>query len=296
MGSTDVMDSRQVTNNLSFAALYTELWTRGRGARPVADKLSAATSFVVSASSGHVLVSARHVLSGERADTGKPMDAHARRPDFIRVRFACSDNGQVIAEPRDFDLYHDGDDQLAPRWVGHEDGLAVDVAALPVEVPLGSMSAVLDPYRRILTVADLWDPKLGIEPPRQDHEVELPLQITDRLFILGFPFGDVGTWPSAIWSTGYVSSEPRIRWDDRPAFLLDSRGRPGQSGAPVLRHITPASNLMLPDGDVLWPGTTVTVLVGVYCGRTNQQSDLAMVYTCDSIREVLARVECPKSW
>lgn len=53
--------------------------------------------------------------------------------------------------------------------------------------------------------------------------------------LLGYPYGfsdTVNRLP--IWKTGHVASEPRVDFNNQPAFLVDVSAFPGMSGSPVL--------------------------------------------------------------
>lgn len=85
--------------------------------------------------------------------------------------------------------------------------------------------------------------------------------------IVGFPFGLTGGGAFGIWTHGFVASEPQIDLDNLPKFLVDARTRRGQSGSPVVG------------------GTSV--LLGIYSGRVNEQSDLGIVWKVNALREIL---------
>lgn len=161
----------------------------------------------------------------------------------------------------------------------------MDLAAVPVTVPDDAPVVFLDPAPGPLTSAAFWLPENG---PTPEPHVPVETGVTDRLFVVGWPYGDTGTWPHAVWTTGYVSSEPDVDWAGLPAFLLDCRSRQGQSGAPVLLHVGPADTVLLANGDSLHHGVTLTRLMGVYSGRVDSQSDLGRVFTTAAVREVLA--------
>jgi len=124
-------------------------------------------------------------------------------------------------------------------------------------------------------------------PSAAECDAPLPLRVTDRLFIIGYPFGDKGTWPAAVWTTAPIASEPVAQYNTLPAFLVDSRSRPGQSGAPVVLHIRPDDPVWA-NGDVYAHEQEVIALVGLCSGRINKDSDLGMVWTNQAIREVLS--------
>ncbi|WP_461025374.1 serine protease family protein, partial [Streptomyces heilongjiangensis] len=139
----------------------------------------------------------------------------------------------------------------------------------------------------------------GLTPDRRaqqgsEVDVDIPLRITDRLFVLGFPFGHTGSWPFAVWTAAPVASEPLARWDQLPGFLLDSRTRPGQSGSPVVMHIRPGEPVVA-GGDVITHEESVTALVGIYSGRLDPNADLGMVWTTDALFKILPEV-APPGW
>ena len=271
-------------NPLSTCALFVEGWARRRdntGAPPT--KVGTATGFLVTAAgAGPVLVTARHVLSGEDMITGE----YEVKPEYLSIRFPPA-AGHAAPAPLQVELYDDYPTGAGRRWVDHPRGREVDVAALPIAVPEGADVTFLDPDPAPLTLVSFWLPDNG-PPPEPDIAVQTG--VTDRLFVVGWPYGDTGTWPHAVWSTGYVSTEPDLGWAGLPAFLLDCRSRTGQSGAPVLLHVNPTDTLRLADGDSLHHGVTLTRLVGVYSGRVDREGDLGRVFTTEAIRDVLAEL------
>ena len=272
-------------NPLSSAALLIEGWVRRRDdpAGPPS-RVTRATGFLVdSAHAGHVLVTARHVLSGEDMTTGH----YTTKPEYLTVRLPPAPDGDP--PPLLVELYDDYPTETGRLWVEHPRGREVDVAAVPLPVPLPADATVvvLDHAPPPLTASAFWLPENG---PAPEPSSAVALRVTDRLFVVGWPYGDTGSWPHAVWSTGYISTEPDIDWNGLPAFLLDCRSRQGQSGAPVLLHLRPTDTVMLADGDTLHHGATVTRLVGVYSGRVDASSDLGRVFTTAAVRDVLAQL------
>src|SRR5206468_3833715 len=84
--------------------------------------------------------------------------------------------------------------------------------------------------------------------------------------IVGFPFGITGGGAFAIWTRGFVASEPDVDLEDLPSFLVDARTRPGQSGSPVIAYSS-GGMTTLADGSSAMFGGPVTNLLGVYSGR-----------------------------
>jgi hypothetical protein len=123
------------------------------------------------------------------------------------------------------------------------------------------------------------------------------LAIPDDVSIVGYPFGITGGSGFAIWSRGTVASELDFDHDKLPMFLIDSRTRRGQSGAPVFWY---SSHGMVPvkGGWMLNDGKQPPMsLLGIYSGRINEQSDLGRVFRLSSIREILdGGVRATETW
>jgi len=69
------------------------------------------------------------------------------------------------------------------------------------------------------------------------------LEVTQDVYVVGFPQVIAAGSGTAIWKRGSIASEPSLRLGDRPCFLIDSATRPGLSGAPVIgRFINPSWN------------------------------------------------------
>lgn len=269
---------------LSYAAIYAESVFHGRGpdAKP---RSMPGTGFIVGNPHDLVFVTAGHVLTGLDANTGETLDkVGVARPDVLRVRLAVPSEADKTAE-RSVDIPLYGDEEWEePLYYSHPTP-GVDVAAVRLPFEFGPELVMPFDVKYRIKEADFDGPQKP-DPVARHVSKDLPLYVTDRLFIIGFPFGDTGTWPAAIWSTGYVASEPHALYRGRPAFLIDSRTRPGQSGSPVVRHITPEIPVRVGE-DVVFHEQTFTELVGVYSGRIESRSDLGIVYTAEAIQKVL---------
>ncbi|WP_406132274.1 trypsin-like peptidase domain-containing protein [Streptomyces sp. NBC_00989] len=279
---------------LSFAALYIEAWHRSRGDAGDA-LLGPATGFLVGIPGRFWLVTAWHVLSGRRSDIGDAIRKDGLRPDFVRVRFAGQREGRFDPtgfDPidQDFELY-DEEFQSSPRFRSPGDR-RIDIAALYIgSVPETAVDVFMP--NTWPTVRELYPTDHRAELG-SDADAVIPLRITDRLFVLGFPFGDTGSWPYAVWTAAPVASEPLAPWNGLPAFLLDSRTRPGQSGSPVVMHIRPGEPVVA-GGHVHLHEESVTALVGIYSGRLDPNADLGLVWSTDALFEFLPEV-APPGW
>ncbi|RAJ76985.1 MULTISPECIES: serine protease [unclassified Streptomyces] len=278
-------------NNLSFGALYIEAWSRARGGGDDV-LLGPATGFLMGIPGDYWLITARHVVTGKRSDNSASLRTDGLHPDYLRVRFASEGDNKFEALEVVYELYDD-DLGLDARWRGHQDS-RVDIAALRIgAVPHGAVDAFLPnmwPTLRNLVRAEH---STALDGDAQ-ADADLPLRITDRLYVLGFPFGNTGSWPFAVWTAAPVASEPLAGWDGLPGFLLDSRTREGQSGSPVVLHIKPNESVVIGD-DVYVHDSSVTALVGVYCGRIDPRADLGMVWTAQALFTVVPEI-APPGW
>ncbi|MER6496106.1 trypsin-like peptidase domain-containing protein [Streptomyces griseorubiginosus] len=282
------MEGIRRIDTLSFTALYIEAWYRSRG--DAEDLLlGPATGFLVGVPGDYWLVTAWHVLSGRRSDTGAVMsESTGLCPDYVRVRFASQEDLTPIHA--EYPLYTD-ESQDTPRFRS-PDNQRIDIAALHIgTVPGTAVDAPLGNTWPTLRDLHPREPRLQLGT---EADTPIPLRITDRLFVLGFPFGDTGSWPFAVWTAAPVASEPLARWNGLPGFLLDSRTREGQSGSPVVMHIRPGEPVVA-DGQVHMHEESVTALVGIYSGRLKRNSDLGMVWTTDALFGFLPEV-APPNW
>jgi hypothetical protein len=210
------------------------------------------------------LVTAGHNLTGRNAETGELLsEKTGATPDAVTLRLTWMGTlGQwtEITEP----LY-DSDEQ--PLWLAHPTGRRVDVAAL-------SLTQLHPPTTTIYP----WD--LAVPPLAE-------LTVPDDLSIVGYPFCLTSGEGFPIWSRGTIATELDFDHDGLPMFLVDSRTRQGQSGAPVLWY---SSHGMIPvkGGWKLNDGKQPPLsFMGIYAGRISGDSDLGRVFKISAIAEVL---------
>ena len=94
----------------------------------------------------------------------------------------------------------------------------------------------------------------------------------------------------AIWSTGYIASEPATDYKDLPSFLIDCRARPGQSGSLVIAKFQPGDVVKYKD-NLYQAQTEMVHFLGIYSGRINKESDLGIVWKMDVLRDLVATIE-----
>jgi S1-C subfamily serine protease len=235
--------------------------------------LGTGTGFIVKHNGQPYLITNYHVAAGRNPDNGQPLHPSGSVPDTLRVvQLLGAGPGQIRWEPRDERVLEHGTENAL--WLQHPvQGRSVDVVALPLRNTAG---IDIHPY-------DLTDtaPKLRFGP-------------SDGVNIIGFPFGRTGGGAFAIWTRGFVASEPEIDLDDLPRFLIDARTRPGQSGSPVIAYGGGGITAMA-DGSTAMFNGTITNLLGVYSGRINRESDLGYVWKVQAVRDILTSQQVGKA-
>lgn len=248
----------------SFQSLALELFAGERA-------LGVATGFVAQANSGeYFLISNYHVLAGRHPETRKPQRDDAAIPDRVVIAHNMSGAlGSWILKNEN--LYKN---EGEPRWREHpHHGSRVDVVALPLE-DLTNVDCY--PYSYSGAVG---------------HDVAaLPSPVTwgagDLVSIVGFPFGRSAGGKFGIWIQGSIASEPDIDFEQLPRYLIDSRTRPGQSGSPVIVYKRQGW-VTLKTGRPYMIHNPLTILIGVYSGRINSDSDLGTVWKTSVVADML---------
>lgn len=239
--------------------------------------LGSATGFVVLHKGNPYLITNYHVLAGRSPDDGQPL--HLGGATTARVRVvqlsATQQPGRLEWEPRD-ELVLDPTNGSA-LWFEHPlFGRRVDVVALPLTQ---AQNIKFHPYD--LTLAQT----ISAAP-------------ADGVSIVGFPFGRAGGGAFAIWTRGFIASEPDIDQDQLPRFLIDARTRSGQSGSPVIIWSNGGAVTMMNGHASIFGGPAVNLL-GVYSGRVPERvdpsypgtqavsTDLGYVWKIQVVRDIL---------
>lgn len=205
------------------------------------------------------LVTNRHVVRGRHQADDVPLHTSGAYPDSLHVYYHTATQLVIWNEVK-VELYDSAGD---PLWLEHPrfEG-AVDVALLALPQ--------LDPGNAISY--DPWETSKVLAMP------------SERLSIVGFPFGIVNAGILAIWVQGFIATEPMLDHDGLPCFLVDSRTRAGQSGSPVIFF---GADYRTPEGGRVIAGTQLVQLMGIYSGRINSESDLGIVWKPSVIQEIL---------
>jgi hypothetical protein len=234
-------------------------------------ELATGTAFFAGVGKRALLVTNKHNVTGRNIATGECLDKkHAAVPNMMSVLIPITskkDEGFICSSWQWYHipLYVEQDD-ARPAWVEHPDP-TVDLVGFKFSPPEVNI-------RNLVLPADGPD---------------LPLQISNRVNVIGYPFG-LSTDNFPIWSTGYTASEPAIDVGDKPLMYIDSRTRSGQSGSPVVRFFHPGETVSV-DGKTYMAKQPQVFLLGIYGGRVNPESDIGMVWKKRAIVELFAQAE-----
>ncbi|QFS91530.1 hypothetical protein FIV07_12245 [Mycobacterium sp. THAF192] len=258
-------------------------------------ELATGTAFYYHLDGANYLITARHNVTGRHWKTGEYMGEYPMAPSHLKLtalappptpagwpftpvpddptrsEIAMQITGSLIPL-----LYED----WSPSWLEHPTyGGRMDVVAIPL-APL--------PADEIFTA---WNEPVDLEP---SDMVDWPrLAAGVDVFIIGFPYRLTSGPFLPLWLRGTIASEPyfgyRVDDENLPLMLIDARTRKGQSGSPVIRHIGQNQFLMRRNGT---PGLSIlpqSDLVGVYSGRTSDESDLGYVWLMEEVEEICRR-------
>ncbi len=261
----------------------------GSGCNGMAD----ASAFIYRLDGKDHLITARHNVTGRHWQTDEFLaDNFTVNPTHLRVllfahsperwkvsvsehdpRFASL---QVLLKPHIIPLIGEN---WKPIWMQHPElGGDMDVAVVPFSAPPDSM-------------VQSWE-----KSPRRPEPEATPwpqLSAGQDVFIIGYPYGlSIGPL-LPLWIRGTVASDPAFGYQasgkSYPLWLIDARTRPGNSGAPVLRHRLPATPVIRNDNLPAITRGSDSDLVGVYSGRTSDESDLGFVWHIDEVDEICRR-------
>ena len=189
-------------NLLSFSSLFVEAFFEE-------NRLGIATGFPWLHDDAQFLMTNWHVVTGLHPETGQPINEGGATPDLLKVWFNLADNlGRW--ESYDIPLF---DNQNRPLWKEHESFRSrVDVAGIRLNLP--------DKFR--------------VFPLNSVSFTDFRVEISQDVFIIGFPRGITSAGKFPIWKRGSIASEPDIDLDNLPKILIDSMTREGMSGSPVI--------------------------------------------------------------
>lgn len=249
------------------------------------------SAFVCRLDGKDCLVTARHNVTGRHWVTNEFLCGYSTEPTHLRVMF-FKDSPEKWAISRSADNPRAGNSQILlqlylvpligqdwqPIWTQHAVlGADMDVAVVPFRPPNDAF---------IMN----WEREVA---PRTDPgQCPWPSQLfpDEDVFIVGHPYR-LTTGPNLpLWVRGTIASNPMFGYHTNgksyPLWLIDARTRRGQSGALVMRYRPPGSVQVRNDqqaGSSPYPDSQ---LLGVYSGRTSDESDLGFVWPMDEVDEI----------
>lgn len=217
------------------------------------------------------LITNRHVLSGRNSLTGEPMHSCLALPGHLAVHFPLDGaiTRQTVAT---YDLK---DSAGGFRWLEHPLSGAIDVGALPIDIPPGAATFHINDALQAHGMA-----------AREDF-----FFVSQDVWVIGFPRGiRVNGLP--IWKRATIASEPRFSPEAlKHRILLDTATREGMSGSPVL-YVNKTLSPLTFDGreqEVDFP--SARVLLGIYSGRLADSDELAaqigIAWGAECIEEII---------
>jgi Trypsin-like peptidase domain len=259
-GLSDVPGRKRIAELPMLASLYVQVLG------PMGTVEGSATGFVLRDADGNpYLITNRHVVTGQNSLNG--LAAPGNAPVTSALRVAMHKSGPLGTWlPVVLRL---GDEEGRPYWLEHPvHGPWMDVIALPLGNFLEREGLDLITYPRVAPAARM---ELGTE-----------------LQVIGFPVGfdPVGEdVPLGVWTRGTVAWPPSLQWRHLPAFLIDCRSRPGQSGSPVVFSASDLTSYRHASGATATG--PVHEFIGVYSGRIHKDSDVGVVWKRDAVREIV---------
>jgi hypothetical protein len=261
--------------------------TSAEGCHGIAD----GSAFIYRLDGTDHLVTARHNLTGRHWQTTEWLSENRpTNPTHLRVAFFANPPQEwalspVEENPRaaqlqvrlELHLVRLIGEDWQPIWRQHPTlGADMDVGVVPFNAPAGVM------IRN-------WE-RTG--PRTAPEQAPWPSQLfpAQDVFIVGYPY-NLSVGPLLpLWMRGTVASDPAFGYEAEgksyPLFLIDARTRKGQSGAPVIRYRAPDSAVFRNDGLLARTVAPDSDFVGVYSGRTSDESDLGFVWSMDEVDEI----------
>lgn len=241
-------------NPISILPVYIEMYFDN-------DKLASGTAFFINSQKGPIFITNRHNVTGKHQETDEPLDQLHDLPNNIHFKIIGSHQPVWYA----FDLFIENDFQR-PIWTEHSiHGGAVDVVGILI-------AEVSNAIHRFVGIDKSW------------HK----WRVGDRVHVIGYPFGMNDNF--AIWSTGYIASEPDTNYKNLPSFLIDCRTRPGQSGSLVIARFL-LGDVVEHKGKTYQAKKEMVQYLGIYSGRINPLSDLGIVWKMDVLRDIVKTIE-----
>jgi hypothetical protein len=230
------------------------------------NQLGVATGFIWEYENSKFLVTNWHVMTGFHPQTKQPISKSGSTPDILRIWLHTVEQ---LGKWESFDVVL-FDNQSRPRWIEHKTFReGVDVAVIHLDLP----------------------DKFKVFPLNSNAFDEFRLEVSQDVFIVGFPLGITGAGKLPIWKRGSIASEPEVDLDNVPKLLIDSMTREGMSGSPVIAQYV---GVHMENPDKLNPSDWIGMgrkFLGIYSGRLPGQdifeAQLGIVWKASIINEII---------
>ena len=222
-------------NPLSISSFFTEIYFNDV-------KIGTATSFSYKYNSEKYLITNYHVAYGINPDTKVILNKDGVVPNKLVIYYYDIDlkiNTLTIKYP-EFDN---------PFKFIEEKGVLIDLAVFKLDKTFNG-----------LCINEIEEKIKWLR-----NEIDIVLEITEPLYVLGFPRG-INIEHTPIWKRSSIASEPEIFPNGIPYFYIDTTTREGMSGAPVVFY-TENGNYKLKNGTQVLAGGSAYNFVGIYSGR-----------------------------
>lgn len=231
-------------------------------------KLASATGFIYERNEKLYLITNWHNLTGKNPVTKEQISSHGGIPDVVVLTLLTQKHPKIEWEKFSINLY---DSEKKAEWLVHPvHKELVDVVALEIEFD-ENFKGVFKSINKI----------------QFDN---FKIEVSDDVYILGFPYELNGGGYFPIWKRASVASEPDIDYDGLPKIFVDTASRSGMSGSPVIFRRTGihgTENGKLTFNTVIG---TIQGFVGIYSGRigkTELDAQLGVVWKKEVIDEII---------
>ncbi len=230
---------------------------------------STASGFIYFHNDKYYLITNWHNVTGRNPLTGEPLsENHAGIPNIFLTYIRIKDgNGQSRLEK--LFLYED-EDLTKPKWLIHPlYNENVDVVAIELKLNDELIYSAIN---------------------KSDFDNNIPPEVGDDCFVVGYPFVDFRYLGLPIWKKASIATEPTVNEDQLPKILIDTATRPGLSGSPVIYQRTGIHNVK--DGKFSDDSLIGRIrgFLGVYSGRIGKDeihAQLGIVWKGTVIEEII---------
>ena len=219
--------------------------------------LATGTAFSYQTANNTFLITNWHNVTGKDIFTGEYLKQSGAIPDSIQIYLRRKENPLILDEIK-IKLY--SDISLTKKiWIEHPFYKEkVDVVAIPLH------KNIIEKY--LIQAINSNDFNNEIEP-----------EISDDVFVIGYPFQSLTKYGFPIWKKGSIASEPTVKQKDLPLIYIDTATRPGLSGSPVIYQREGIHGLVdgtLQDDTIFG---RIRGFLGIYSGRLGKDENLAQL-------------------